>query len=185
MLHLVFPYKRGSAISSRPDYKKAATYYQVAAESEQSAVAMFDLAYMYEHGFGIPRDLHLAKRYYDSALTTNPEAYLPVNLSLLKLYVKMLFYRSPTASSSTASDRGTSSIGGGEGGGITTDDSHLDLPPAPHMEQDEDYHVDGEYGDAENGTFGNILLACILVYMAWRYGTFAFKWFYIYQETIG
>jgi len=37
-------------------------------------------------------DYHLAKRYYDMALDTNTEAYLPVILSLCKLYAKSLWY---------------------------------------------------------------------------------------------
>jgi SEL1 protein len=45
---------------NKPDYAKAALYYQVAAESEHSSVAMYGLAYMHEYGVGVPRDLHLA-----------------------------------------------------------------------------------------------------------------------------
>ncbi|KAJ1463716.1 hypothetical protein T484DRAFT_1873387 [Baffinella frigidus] len=33
--------------------------------------AMFDLGYMHEHGIGIARDLHLAKRFYDMAAETS------------------------------------------------------------------------------------------------------------------
>ena len=32
---------------------------------------MFDLGYMHEHGIGIARDLHLAKRFYDMAAETS------------------------------------------------------------------------------------------------------------------
>jgi SEL1 protein len=34
------------------------------------------------------QDFHLAKRWYDQSLSTNPDAYLPVTLSLIKLYAK-------------------------------------------------------------------------------------------------
>ena len=34
---------------------------------------------------GVEQDFHLAKRFYDQALETNQEAYLPVKLSLIKL----------------------------------------------------------------------------------------------------
>ncbi|KAI8994372.1 hypothetical protein BC832DRAFT_569449 [Gaertneriomyces semiglobifer] len=73
------------------DVKKAAIYYQVAAEMEYSSVAMFNLGWMYETGTGVDRDYHLAKRWYDSALAQNPEAYLPVQLALCQLRLKMLW----------------------------------------------------------------------------------------------
>jgi SEL1 protein len=38
------------------------------------------------------QDFHLAKRYYDQALETNAEAYLPVFLSLLKLHARSVYY---------------------------------------------------------------------------------------------
>ena len=40
---------------------------------------------MHENGVAVAQDFHMAKRYYDLALETNAEAYLPVKLSLLKL----------------------------------------------------------------------------------------------------
>ena len=46
---------------------------------------MFNLGTMHEHGLGLPKDLHLAKRYYDMALSTDPKAYVPVKLALYKL----------------------------------------------------------------------------------------------------
>ncbi|TPX31929.1 hypothetical protein SmJEL517_g04839 [Synchytrium microbalum] len=75
-----------------PDYERAALYYQVAAESEFSAMAMWNLGWMHEAGLGVERDYHLAKRFYDRSLQTNHEAYLPVNLCLLKLHIKWAFY---------------------------------------------------------------------------------------------
>ena len=66
--------------------EKAAVCYQAAAESLQSAQAMWNLGWMHENGIGIEQDFHLAKRFYDQALDTNSqEAYLPVKLSLWKL----------------------------------------------------------------------------------------------------
>jgi SEL1 protein len=38
------------------------------------------------------QDFHLAKRYYDQALETNAEAYLPVFLSLLKLHARSVYH---------------------------------------------------------------------------------------------
>ncbi|KZT59631.1 HCP-like protein, partial [Calocera cornea HHB12733] len=72
--------------------EQAAGYYQSAVESQLSALAMWNLGWMYENGLGIPQDFHLAKRYYDQAMETNPAGYLPVTLSLLKLYARSLWY---------------------------------------------------------------------------------------------
>lgn len=38
------------------------------------------------------KDFHLAKRHYDLALETNSEAYLPVILSLGKLYLRSFWH---------------------------------------------------------------------------------------------
>lgn len=71
----------GTAVSP----ENAAACYQAAAETLQSAQAMWNLGWMHENGVGIEQDFHLAKRFYDEALETNKEAYLPVKLSLWKL----------------------------------------------------------------------------------------------------
>ncbi|KAF8308200.1 HCP-like protein [Clavulina sp. PMI_390] len=73
-------------------WEKAAGYYLSAVETQRSALAMWNLGWMYESGRGVSMDYHLAKRYYDMALETNTEAYLPVMLSLSKLYLKSLWY---------------------------------------------------------------------------------------------
>lgn len=67
------------------DVDKAVQCYTGASEYHQSAQALYNLGWMHENGFGLKQDYHLAKRYYDQALETNDEAYLPVTLSLLKL----------------------------------------------------------------------------------------------------
>ncbi|KAF8622649.1 hypothetical protein AX15_006760 [Amanita polypyramis BW_CC] len=72
--------------------EKAARYYQSAADTQMSALAMWNLGWMYENGIGVPQDFHLAKRHYDLALETNTEAYLPIMLSLAKLYAKSLWH---------------------------------------------------------------------------------------------
>jgi SEL1 protein len=71
----------GTAVSA----ENAVACYQAAAETMQSAQAMWNLGWMHENGIGIDQDFHLAKRFYDQALETNREAYLPVKLSLFKL----------------------------------------------------------------------------------------------------
>ncbi|KAJ3037669.1 ERAD-associated protein [Rhizophlyctis rosea] len=77
--------------SGAPDYAKAASHYQVAADMLYSAVAMWNLGWMHECGIGVSQDFHLAKRWYDLAATTNPEGYVPVKLSLARLAVKWIW----------------------------------------------------------------------------------------------
>ncbi|KAF8161262.1 hypothetical protein B0H34DRAFT_372708 [Crassisporium funariophilum] len=72
--------------------EKAARYYQSASDTQLSALAMWNLGWMYENGVGVPQDFHLAKRHYDLALETNSEAYLPVVLSLGKLYARSIWH---------------------------------------------------------------------------------------------
>lgn len=77
-----------NGIGTERDVDKAVQCYTGASEYHQSAQALFNLGWMHENGVGLNQDYHLAKRYYDNALTTNDEAYLPVTLSLLKLRMR-------------------------------------------------------------------------------------------------
>ena len=70
------------------DMEKAATCYQTAAASHHSAQALWNLGWIHENGIGVEQDFHLAKRFYDQALETNQESYLPVKLSLTKLRLR-------------------------------------------------------------------------------------------------
>ncbi|ELW69957.1 Protein sel-1 like protein 2 [Tupaia chinensis] len=70
---------------TKKDYRTAATHYSIAADKYHSAQAMFNLAYMYEHGLGIAKDIHLARRLYDMAAQTSPDAHIPVFFALVKL----------------------------------------------------------------------------------------------------
>ena len=70
------------------DMEKAATCYQTAAETHQSAQALWNLGWIHENGVGVEQDFHLAKRFYDQALETSQESYLPVKLSLTKLRMR-------------------------------------------------------------------------------------------------
>ncbi|KAI9817118.1 MAG: ERAD-associated protein [Pycnora praestabilis] len=70
------------------DAERAAACYQAAAEFQQSAQALWNLGWMHENGVGVEQDFHLAKRFYDQALETNEESYLPVKLGLLKLRMR-------------------------------------------------------------------------------------------------
>ncbi|PYH45660.1 ubiquitin ligase complex subunit HRD3 [Aspergillus saccharolyticus JOP 1030-1] len=79
-------YLRGTGIAA--DAEKASTCYHTAAEAHYSAQAYWNLGWMHENGVAVDQDFHMAKRYYDLALETSPEAYLPVKLSLLKLRMR-------------------------------------------------------------------------------------------------
>ncbi|KAF8550928.1 HCP-like protein [Imleria badia] len=88
-------YYHGLGVPDEPEsvrWEKAAKYYQSAADTQLSALAMWNLGWMYENGKGVPQDFHLAKRHYDQALETNSEAYLPVLLSLIKLYARSIWH---------------------------------------------------------------------------------------------
>nr|XP_035921678.1 protein sel-1 homolog 2 isoform X12 [Halichoerus grypus] len=76
---------------TKKDYQTAATHYSIAADKYHSAQAMFNLAYMYEHGLGIAKDIHLARRLYDMAAQTSPDAHIPVFFALVKLETVHLF----------------------------------------------------------------------------------------------
>uniref|UniRef100_V5F1U6 Ubiquitin-protein ligase Sel1/Ubx2 n=2 Tax=Kalmanozyma brasiliensis (strain GHG001) TaxID=1365824 RepID=V5F1U6_KALBG len=107
----------GTGNPGQPAYEKAAACYSAAADKGVSALAYWNLGWMYENGIGVARqDFHLAKRYYDTAVETNVEAYLPVTLSLIKLHIRAIWaavFRSESSqsaisllSSYASSDRG-------------------------------------------------------------------------------
>ncbi|EAW07364.1 ubiquitin ligase complex subunit HRD3 [Aspergillus clavatus NRRL 1] len=77
-----------SGIGITADADKASTCYHTAAEAHYSAQAYWNLGWMHENGVAVEQDFHMAKRYYDLALETNTEAYLPVKLSLIKLRMR-------------------------------------------------------------------------------------------------
>lgn len=70
------------------DFEKAVSCYRLAAETQGSPLAFWNLGWMYESGIGVAKDFHLAKRAYDQALNIDQDAYLPVKLSLIKMYAK-------------------------------------------------------------------------------------------------
>jgi len=88
-------YYHGFGVPDEPEdirWEKAAGYYQSAADTQFSALAMWNLGWMYENGVGVTQDFHLAKRHYDLALATNTEAYFPVALSLIKLRIRKFWH---------------------------------------------------------------------------------------------
>jgi SEL1 protein len=73
----------------KPNPEGAAALYKQAA-GLRSPEAMFTLGTMHHTGTGLPRDLHLAKRFYDLAAATSPEASVPAALALAVLKVQIL-----------------------------------------------------------------------------------------------
>lgn len=69
------------------NYTSALSMYQ-SASLKFAPQAIWDLGYMYEHGLGVEKDFHLAKRYYDQVLEHNPKLYFAVKLSVWKLKLK-------------------------------------------------------------------------------------------------
>ena len=69
------------------NYSKAIALYQGAA-LKYSVQAIWNLGYMHEHGLGVNRDFHLAKRYYDQVLEHDHKFYLASKLSVFKLHLK-------------------------------------------------------------------------------------------------
>ncbi|KAJ2908288.1 ERAD-associated protein, partial [Coemansia aciculifera] len=78
-------YGRGGVAQS---YERAAAAYKLAARSEANGLAMWSLGWMYENGLGVPKDFHLAKRWYDQSLEANPEGRLAVHASLARLCLR-------------------------------------------------------------------------------------------------
>lgn len=56
---------------------------------------MFNLGYMHELGHGMPKDIHLAKRFYDMAAETSTDAKVPVAIALAKLGLSFAFSNWP------------------------------------------------------------------------------------------
>lgn len=80
-----------SGTSELRDLNKSAACYWVASDLRH-AQAAFNLGWMYQRGEGsLPKDLHLAKRYYDMAATLSPEALAPARLALVGLGVEYVF----------------------------------------------------------------------------------------------
>jgi SEL1 protein len=75
-----------------PDYQTALGHYIQASENDYvvSSVAMYNVAFMYQYGLGTTQDLHLAKRYFDLCLSSNPSSMLPVQVSMTVLYTEWI-----------------------------------------------------------------------------------------------
>ena len=74
-----------------PDAVEAASYYRTAADMG-NAQAMYNIGMMYETGDGLPSDLHLAKRYYDLALSRNADSLVPVKIAKIRLWLRAIWW---------------------------------------------------------------------------------------------
>jgi SEL1 protein len=81
-----------SAGADLRDMNKSAACYWVASDLRH-AQAAFNLGWMYQRGEGsLPKDLHLAKRYYDLSATLSPDALAPSRLALAGLGVEYVLH---------------------------------------------------------------------------------------------
>lgn len=62
-----------------------ATYAYERASRMRNAEAMFSLGWMHARGFGVKPDANLAKRYFDQAKATDPEAIIPATIAVFLL----------------------------------------------------------------------------------------------------
>eukprot|EP00759_Apiculatamorpha_spiralis_P003394 PhF_6_TR11590/c0_g1_i4/m.18761/K14026/SEL1, SEL1L; SEL1 protein len=101
--------------------ERARSFYKQAHE-KRSAEGAFNSGYMHQHGIGVPKDPHLAKRYYDLAVEYDGYAYVPVTLALGSLYLQ-LFWENPwdgwpvLGATKGASTSSSSGFGGATKGG--------------------------------------------------------------------
>ena len=65
---------------------EAARHYRAASDLKDPQ-ATFNLGFQHHHGLGLPKDLNLAKRFYDLAQEHSPDARVAVGLALAHLWV--------------------------------------------------------------------------------------------------
>lgn len=92
-------------IGTKADPSKAIKCFMSAADTGISALAIWNLGWMYENGIGIQQDFLLAKRHYVNALLTSSEAWLPVTLSLIKLRIRSVYKSIVNGSTITTSNK--------------------------------------------------------------------------------
>ncbi|GBG26189.1 Protein sel-1-like 1 [Hondaea fermentalgiana] len=83
-------YYYGLGVMDGPDFELAAFHYKLASK-RRNAQAMFNLGFMHQHGIGLDRDFHLAKRYYDLAESADADAKIPVSLALSGLWMHRIY----------------------------------------------------------------------------------------------
>jgi SEL1 protein len=66
------------------DFSRATNAYERASKM-RNAEAMFSLGWMHARGFGVVPDANLAKRYFDLAKATEPEAFIPATIAVYLL----------------------------------------------------------------------------------------------------
>lgn len=78
------------------DKEVAAGFYFKAMQDKKSSQASFNLGYMHQYGYGLPKDYTKAKMYYEQAVSFaksegKPEAWFPVKMALVSLFFHRLY----------------------------------------------------------------------------------------------
>ena len=71
------------------NYEKAVERYRLNSDRYDCPRSSFNLGYMHHYGIGLPKDHHLAKRYYDKTEETDKDSAIPVLLALTKLFADL------------------------------------------------------------------------------------------------
>jgi len=77
----------GDIYFAQSNYTAAWGYYEDAS-TRKSALALFNMGWMYQQGLGVPEDFELARDAYNRASKADPDAETPVQLAILWLAVK-------------------------------------------------------------------------------------------------
>jgi len=72
---------------STDNLSAAAKYYRHTADIHNNAQAHFNLGFMHEWGLGLKQDFPLAKRHYDLASSSSPEAHVAVMIALWSMNI--------------------------------------------------------------------------------------------------
>lgn len=82
-------YRCGVGVAANP--RRAVDIY-LQMSRRHSWYASYWLGYMYQHGIGVPKDYHLAKRYYDVALHENQSSYVLLKLALTIIQIQKFWH---------------------------------------------------------------------------------------------
>ena len=153
--------KTGDAFFESEEFKKAGEYYHLAA-LQHSAIGMYHLAHLYEHGLGFDKDLYMALRYYQDSLNVNPDAYLAVYISLVRTYTKlgMNFVQKFTVADAIASLRKLFSK--------TEEAVKVDKPDLEDVPLTLDAHTDEDEEVSDNEMYIVLFLAAMAAYLVYQ-----------------
>lgn len=96
-------------VNGTVDYPLAVKYYRDASDALDPE-ALFNLGYMHQHGLGVTRDFHMAKRFYDRSLDVSIYSYFPCTIALALLWVHAWWAGDTTAPLPTTTPTSMSTI---------------------------------------------------------------------------